>query len=67
VSEAEQTELGTTAVRAVTAAAVSGAATYAVRKTLAARNGHDDQNAANHKDSNRKAGLMSRAFGRFAS
>lgn len=66
MSEAEQTELGTTAVRAVTAAAVSGAATYAVRKTLAARNGHDDQNAAN-KDSNRKAGLMSRAFGRFAS
>jgi hypothetical protein len=42
MSDTEQTEFGTTAVRAVAAAAASGAATYAVRKALAARNGSDE-------------------------
>lgn len=48
MSNTEQTEHGTAAVRALAAAAASGAATYAVRKALATRNGHDEQDA-DHK------------------
>ena len=38
----EQTDPGGTAVKALAAAAATGAATYAVRKALESRNGHDD-------------------------
>jgi hypothetical protein len=46
----EQTEHGTVAVRALAAAAASGAATYAVRKALATRNGHDEQGVDQEND-----------------
>lgn len=50
MSNAKQTEPGGTAVKALAAAAASGAATYAVRKALATRNGHDDENAEQEGD-----------------
>jgi hypothetical protein len=50
MSNTEQTELGATAVRALAAAAPRGAATNAVRKAMATRNGNDDQEAAGHTD-----------------
>jgi len=41
MSESEEMEQGGTAVKALAAAAATGAATFAVRKALATRNGHD--------------------------
>jgi hypothetical protein len=46
MSHSKEMEQGGTAVKALAAAAATGAATYAVRKALATRNGHDDENAA---------------------
>jgi hypothetical protein len=40
---------GGTALKALAGAAAGGAATYAVRKALASRNGHDDRNADEHE------------------
>ena len=42
MSDAKETEQSGTAVKALAAAAATGAATYAVRKALATRNGHGE-------------------------
>ena len=50
MGDSKEMEQGGTAVRALAAAAATGAATYAVRKALATRNGHDDETADEYEE-----------------